>query len=73
MPTVTSKGVTLYYEECGAGYLRLLSAPRGMHSVKEFWARMPFNPIEVLSDRFRVISMDQRNAVRSSPTRRCRV
>ncbi len=65
MPTMTERGVTLYYEERGAGYPLLLFAPGGMHSVVEFWSRMPFNPIEALSDRFRVIAMDQRNAGRS--------
>ena len=64
MPTMTERGVTLCYEEHGADY-PLLFAPSGMHSVVEFWVRMPFNPIEALSDRFRVIAMDQRNAGRS--------
>ena len=65
MPTMRYEGVTLYYEERGAGYPLLLFAPGGMHSVVEFWARMPFNPIEEISDQFRVIAMDQRNAGRS--------
>lgn len=65
MPKIKKKGTTLYYEEHGAGYPLLLFAPGGLNSVVEFWSRMPFNPIEALSDRFRVIAMDQRNAGRS--------
>src|SRR3712207_1928699 len=55
-------GVTLRYQERGAGYPLLLFAPGGMHSVVEFWERMPFNPFAELSAQFRVIAMDQRNA-----------
>jgi pimeloyl-ACP methyl ester carboxylesterase len=65
VPQTLHNGVTLSYEEHGAGFPVLLFAPGGMHSVVEFWSRMPYNPIEVLADRFRVIAMDQRNAGRS--------
>lgn len=65
MPTMTYNGVTLYYEEHGTGFPLLLFAPGGMHSVVEFWERMPYNPIDALSDTFRVIAIDQRNAGRS--------
>jgi pimeloyl-ACP methyl ester carboxylesterase len=65
MPTMSYNGVTLYYEEHGSGFPLLLFAPGGMHSVVEFWERMPYNPIEALSDTFRVIAIDQRNAGRS--------
>ncbi len=37
-----------------------------MRSAISFWARSPWNPIETLSDRFRVIAMDQRNAGHST-------
>jgi pimeloyl-ACP methyl ester carboxylesterase len=65
MPQMTQNIVTLYYEEHGSGFPVLLFAPGGMQSVVEFWSRMPYNPIEVLADRFRVLAMDQRNAGRS--------
>jgi pimeloyl-ACP methyl ester carboxylesterase len=65
MPTMTYDGVTLRYEVRGTGYPLLLFAPGGMHSIVEFWERMPYNPFSALSDQFRVIAMDQRNAGRS--------
>lgn len=40
----------------------LLFAPGGMRSSASFWQNAPWNPIEELSDRWRVIAMDQRNA-----------
>jgi len=55
----------LYYEEHGSGFPILLIAPGGMRSEMTFWERTPWNPITQLSDRYRVIAMDQRNAGRS--------
>ena len=40
----------------------LLIAPGGMRSAISYWERTPWNPIEHLSGRYRVIAMDQRNA-----------
>jgi pimeloyl-ACP methyl ester carboxylesterase len=57
--------VELYYEEHGAGFPILLIAPGGMRSDIPFWHRCPWNPIEQLAPRYRVIVMDQRNAGRS--------
>jgi pimeloyl-ACP methyl ester carboxylesterase len=54
--------VRLHYELRGEGFPVLLFAPGGMRSAASFWARSPWNPVEVLSTRFRVIAMDQRNA-----------
>lgn len=56
-------------------YPLLLIAPGGMHSVAALWSERPgqpgvpmpwIDPRKDLSDQFRVISMDQRNAGRSS-------
>ena len=58
-------GITLYYEDHGAGFPVLLFAPGGMRSAVTFWEGSQFNPIVELSTRFRVIAMDQRNAGRS--------
>ena len=58
-------GVSLYYEDHGAGFPVLLFAPGGMRSAATFWESSPFNPIVELSTRLRVIAMDQRNAGRS--------
>lgn len=65
MPTFERDDVELYYELHGEGHPVLLFAPGGMRSRIEAWSTAPWNPIEALSDRFRVIAMDQRNAGRS--------
>ncbi len=40
----------------------LLLAPGGLRASRiETWANAPWNPIEALADRYRVIGMDQRN------------
>ncbi len=59
------EAVSLYYEEYGSGFPVLLFAPGGMRSAISYWQGGPWNPIEVLSDHFRVIAMDQRNAGQS--------
>jgi pimeloyl-ACP methyl ester carboxylesterase len=66
MPIAELRGTRLYYEEYGQGFPLLLFAPGGMRSSIAFWARSPWNPIEALSDQFRVIAMDQRNAGHST-------
>jgi pimeloyl-ACP methyl ester carboxylesterase len=66
MPIFEYERVALHYEEYGSGFPLLLLAPGGMRSNASFWQRAPFDPIKQLSDQFRVIAMDQRNAGRSS-------
>ena len=56
----------IHYDDHGSGFPLLLIAPGGMRSAASFWPQMPWNPITQLSDRYRVIAMDQRNAGRSS-------
>jgi len=46
----------------GGGFPVLLFAPGGMRSAAAFWRKAPWDPVAELSDRFRVIAMDQRNA-----------
>jgi len=65
MPSFENGDVSLYYEERGSGFPLLLIAPGGMRSSVGFWRSVPWNPIEQLSDQYRVIAMDQRNAGRS--------
>lgn len=70
MPQFERPGVSLYYEDHGpaspvSGIPILLIAPGGMRSTVGFWENAPWNPVEHLSDRYRVIAMDQRNAGRS--------
>lgn len=56
---------TIHYDVEGEGFPVLLIAPGGMRSANELWNGMPWNPRN-LSDTYRVIGMDQRNAGRSS-------
>lgn len=58
--------VTIYYETRGRGFPLLLIAPGGMTSVISFWDRAAFNPIEIFSQDYWTIAMDQRNAGQSS-------
>ena len=57
--------VEISYVERGGGFPVLLFAPGGMRSAADFWKKAPFDPLDELSDGFRVIAMDQRNAGRS--------
>src|SRR5262245_22906512 len=66
MPSFERDGVTIHYEQQGAGFPLLLLAPGGMRSIIERWGSTPFDPRAELCAQFRVISMDQRNAGRSS-------
>lgn len=55
---------TIHFDVEGEGFPVLLIAPGGMRSANELWNGMPWNP-RTLSDSYRVIGMDQRNAGRS--------
>jgi pimeloyl-ACP methyl ester carboxylesterase len=66
MPTFERDDIILHYIEQGEGFPILLFAPGGMRSAASFWKNSPWNPVTELSDRFRVIAMDQRNAGRST-------
>jgi len=64
MPTIESRGATLYYEEYGQGFPILAYAPMGLQSTIAVWSggTAPINPITEWAASFRVIAMDQRNA-----------
>lgn len=66
MAFFTRDDVTIHYEEHGSGFPVLLIAPGGMGSALKFWQSTPWNPIDQLSSRYRVIAMDQRNAGEST-------
>jgi pimeloyl-ACP methyl ester carboxylesterase len=65
MPDFQRNDTVIHYEEHGDGFPILTFAPGGMRSAIDYWGNSPWNPIEVLSDRFRVIALDQRNAGQS--------
>jgi pimeloyl-ACP methyl ester carboxylesterase len=74
MPVLKTDGLSLHYEEYGDGFPLFLFAPGGMHSMIQFWSGRPgapdeklpwINPPVDLSDVFRVIAVDQRNAGQS--------
>jgi pimeloyl-ACP methyl ester carboxylesterase len=65
MPTFESGDAQIHYVERGTGFPILLFAPGGMRSASSYWKNSPWNPVMELSDGFRVIGMDQRNAGKS--------
>ncbi len=66
MAEFENQTVSIHYDVEGDGFPVLLIAPGGMRSANELWNNMPWNPRAALSDRYRVIGMDQRNAGRST-------
>jgi pimeloyl-ACP methyl ester carboxylesterase len=68
MPFLTRPcGARLWYECRGAGPTVLLLAPGGMHSNTLMWSRSAFDAWSRLPESgFRCITMDQRNAGRST-------
>ena len=66
MPTFERDDLRIHYIERGDGFPILLFAPGGMRSASGYWKNSPWNPVSELSDAFRVIGMDQRNAGKSS-------
>ena len=65
MPSFERDDILIHYIERGEGFPVLLFAPGGMRSAAGFWKNSPWNPVTALSDRYRVIAMDQRNAGKS--------
>jgi pimeloyl-ACP methyl ester carboxylesterase len=57
---------TIYYDERGSGFPLLLIAPGAMNSAIGLWSTATINPLELYSEDFRLVAMDQRNAGRSS-------
>lgn len=72
MPILKRPDAEIHYEVHGKGFPLLLYAPGGLRSSIEFWSpgadgapRPWMDPRVALSDKFTVISMDQRNAGKS--------
>ena len=68
MPTYERGDVTIYYEEAGSGFPVLVMPGGGLNSQSSWWPRMPFDAMEVFKGDFRVITMDQRNAIGGKST-----
>ncbi len=66
MSNFVRENIDIHYTEAGSGFPILLIAPGGMRSAASYWQDTPWNPITELSDKYRVIAMDQRNAGRST-------
>jgi pimeloyl-ACP methyl ester carboxylesterase len=64
MPFYERGNVRIQYEEAGSGFPLLLIAGGGLNSNISFFRseRAPFNALEELSDEYRCIAMDLRNA-----------
>lgn len=58
-------GATIHYEVSGEGFPILMLAPGGVSSRIGTWANEPFDPVQSLSSRFTIITMDQRHAGQS--------
>lgn len=68
MPHFTKGDVTIRYEEAGAGFPLLATPGGGLNSKVENWPGQVFNSMEVFKDDFRVVTMDQRNAIGGEST-----
>jgi len=63
MPTYTRGSVQIHYEEAGSGFPLLVIPGGGLNATIGYLSeRTPFNPMTELSDEFRCITMDLRNA-----------
>jgi pimeloyl-ACP methyl ester carboxylesterase len=63
MPTYENGPVRIHYEEAGSGFPLLVIPGGGLNAAIPYLSeRVPFNPMEVLSDTYHCITMDLRNA-----------
>jgi pimeloyl-ACP methyl ester carboxylesterase len=62
MPFYEKGGVRIRYEEAGTGFPLLVTPGGGLNSRVSNWPTAVFNSMEIFSDEFRCITMDQRNA-----------
>lgn len=66
MPYLRRGELSIYYETKGSGFPLLLLPPGGMNATIEAWGQSAFNPMEIFSRDYWTITLDQRNAGRSS-------
>ena len=62
MPTYQRGDVRIHYEEAGSGFPLLVIPGGGLNSTVKGLETHPFNPLKELSDEYRVIAADLRNA-----------
>ena len=63
MPFYKRGSVQIHYEEAGSGFPLLVIPGGGLNATIGYLSeRTPFNPMVVLSDEYRCITMDLRNA-----------
>ena len=64
MPIYKRGSVEIHYEEAGTGFPLLVIPGGGLNATIGYLSeRTPFNPMTVLNDEFRCITMDLRNAI----------
>jgi pimeloyl-ACP methyl ester carboxylesterase len=64
MPTYKRGSVEIHYEEAGSGFPLLVIPGGGLNAAIPYLSeRTPFNPMVELSDEYRCITMDLRNAL----------
>ncbi len=69
MPIYKRGAVEIYYEEAGSGFPLLVIPGGGLNATIPYLAtRTPFNPMTALSDKWRCITMDLRNAIGGKST-----
>jgi pimeloyl-ACP methyl ester carboxylesterase len=66
MPYWERQKLSIYYETKGSGFPLLLLPPGGMNATIDRWGSSAFNPMEVFSHDYWAITLDQRNAGRST-------
>ena len=62
MPFYEKGDVRIRYEEAGSGFPLLVTPGGGLNSRVSNWPTAVFNAMDIFSDEFRCITMDQRNA-----------
>ena len=68
MPFYQKGDVRIRYEEAGKGFPLLVTPGGGLNSRVSNWPTAVFNSPEIFKDEFRVITMDQRNAIGGEST-----
>ena len=63
MPIYNKGSVQIHYQEAGSGFPLLVIPGGGLNATIGYLSeRVPFNPMQVLNDEYRCITMDLRNA-----------